>query len=150
MTGTNHGMTGAVIALVVKEPFLAIPLSYASHYACDAIPHYGLVVGGELFDKKFNYTLLADFMTALVIMVILGAKFPSQKWVIWSCMVAAASPDLMWAYYNLYIEKIQHKKPHLGIIARFHTWIQWYQKPKGRFVEMTWFLMMGLIIFKQS
>src|SRR5260221_194871 len=98
MTGTNHGMTGAVIALLVKEPLIAVPLSYISHYVCDSIPHFGLGEGDELFDKKFNITLVSDFLVAVSMMVILGILFPAQRWLIWACMAAAASPDLMWAY----------------------------------------------------
>lgn len=148
MTGTNHGMTGAVIALLVKEPVIAVPLSYSSHFVCDAIPHFGLAPGDKLFDKKFNITLICDFIIAVIMMIILARLFPSQKIVIWLSMVAAASPDLMWAYYNLYIEKIKGRKPKLGIIARFHTWIQWSQTPKGWFVEIAWFLAATLLIIK--
>ena len=64
MTGFNHGMTGAVIALTVKKPELAIPLSFLSHFAQDAIPHFG-IPGYKLFTKKFNLGLLADFLFAV-------------------------------------------------------------------------------------
>jgi len=149
MTGTNHGMTGAVIALLVKRPELAVPLSFLSHFACDAIPHFGLAPGAKLFDRKFNLTLMTDFLLAIVLMVVFGILFPSQKWLIWACMVAAASPDLMWAYYNLYVEKIKGQKPRLGLLARFHKWIQWSETPKGWFVEGGWFITLGLIILSR-
>jgi hypothetical protein len=42
MTGFNHGMAGAVIALTVKQPVLAVPLAFLSHFATDMIPHFGL------------------------------------------------------------------------------------------------------------
>lgn len=142
-------MTGAVIALLVKEPALAVPLSFLSHFVCDAIPHFGLAPGEKLFERKFNFILSSDFITALCTMVILGMLFPAQSWLIWSCMVAAASPDLMWAYYNLYIEKLQKKKPRFGLLARFHIWIQWSQTPKGWFVEGAWFLATIAVILAQ-
>lgn len=150
MTGTNHGMTGAVIALLVKEPSLAIPLSFTSHFVCDSIPHYGIADGDELFDKKFNITLACDFLFAVGMMVVIGLLFPAQKWLVWGCMVAAASPDLMWAYYELYIEKIKGKKPKFDPLARFHIWIQWSETPKGWIVEFFWFVAMWLIILAQK
>jgi hypothetical protein len=149
MTGTNHGMTGAAIALLVKEPALAVPLSFLSHFACDAIPHSGLPPGGKLFNRFFNVTLITDFVVAVIMMVILGILFPSHKWLIWACMIAAASPDLMWAYYHLYLQKIKNRKPKLGPLARFHSWIQWSQTPKGWFVEVIWFLAVGAFILSR-
>lgn len=149
MTGTNHGMTGAVIALLVKEPALAVPLSFVSHFICDAIPHFGLGPGDELFDRKFNITLASDFLVAVSIMIILGALFPAQRWVIWACMIVAASPDLMWAYYHLYVQKIKHRRAKFGPLARFHSWIQWSQTPAGWFVDIGWFILMGGLILTQ-
>ena len=150
MTGTNHGMTGALIALIVKEPLLAISLSFASHFACDSIPHFGLAPGDELFDKKFNTTLALDFSVAVVMMLLIGFVFPAHRWLIWACMIAAASPDLMWAYYELYIKKIKKGTPKLDPLARFHTWIQWSQTPQGWFVEIFWFIAMGALILFQK
>ena len=148
MTGTNHGLTGAVIALLVKEPLLAVPLSFASHFACDAIPHYG-VTSGKLFTKRYNIMLTTDFLVAVGFMVIFGFMFPAQKWVIWFCMVAAASPDLMWAYYRLYVETIKKRTVKKDPLARFHTWIQWSQTAKGTYIEILWAITMGAIILSQ-
>lgn len=142
-------MTGAVIALLVKEPAIAVPLSFVSHFACDAIPHFGLASGVKFFDRKFNTMLISDFIVAVTLMAILGSQFPHQKWTIWACMVAAASPDLMWAYYNLYIKKINNRKPKYDPIARFHLWIQWSETVKGWFMEFAWFIAMGSIILYQ-
>lgn len=146
MTGTNHGMTGALIALLVKEPGLAIPLSFASHFACDAIPHAGLAEGDKLFAKKFNRILTTDFLVAVGMMGLLGGLFPSERVVIWVCMIAAASPDLMWAYYHLYVETLKRRKARLDPLARFHTWIQWSETPKGWLVEGMWFVLVGSTI----
>lgn len=82
-------------------------------------------------------------------MVILGILFPAQRLVIWLCMVAAASPDLMWAYYHLYVERLKNRKPHLGILARFHAWVQWSQTPAGWLVEAAWFMLTGSLIIIQ-
>lgn len=149
MTGTNHGITGAVLALLVKEPALAVTLSFFSHFACDAIPHFGLAPKDRLFDHKFNIILSLDFLIAVSLMVVLGLLFPKHRWLIWTCMIAAASPDLMWAYYRLYIERIKKQKVHLGTFAQFHQGIQWSETPKGWFVEIGWLLVMGAIIVGQ-
>jgi hypothetical protein len=135
-------MTGAVIALVVRQPAIAIPLSFASHFICDAIPHYGMA-NDRLFSRKFNAVLLGDFLFAVSLMAALAGLFPAERWLIWTCMIAAASPDLMWAYYKLYREHIQNKPARLDPLARFHSWIQWSQTRPGLMVEVAWFLTMA-------
>lgn len=149
MTGTNHGLTGAAIALLVNEPSLAVPLSFVSHFACDALPHFGPAPGEKLFERKFNIILITDFIVAATSMIVLAILFPADKWLIWMCMVAAASPDLVWAYYLLYIQKIKARVPKLDPLSRFHSLIQWSQTPKGWFVEVFWFIAMGAVILSQ-
>ncbi len=92
-------MTGAVIALAVINPYLAIPLSLASHYATDLIPHYGFRQS-EVLEKSFNKYLALDFVLSVFLMGILGLLFPQQKWLIWACMIVAAIPDLAWWFYR--------------------------------------------------
>ena len=148
-------MTGAVIALTVKQPLLAVPLSFLSHFAQDMLPHwnYGLSrqKGEEpkFFSRRFNLFLTLDLMTALIIMAILAIAFPSHLWLIWACMIAAASPDLMWAYYRLYRQHIKGEKPIFPWFARFHSSIQWSQTTAGGLVEIIWFILTGLIILAQ-
>jgi hypothetical protein len=69
MTGFNHGMTGAAIALAVKQPALAVPLAFLSHFVTDMIPHFGLNEQ-ELFSKRFNLILFADFIFAISLMAV--------------------------------------------------------------------------------
>jgi hypothetical protein len=154
MTGTNHGMTGAVIALLVKEPVLAVPLSFLSHFACDAIPHFGVKdhpgePDDELFKTKFNIILVIDFLVAVSLMLLLGHLFPDRKWLIWGCMVAAAIPDLVHIYYRIYLERVKKMKYKRDPISRFHHWIQYSQTTQGVFVELAWFVSMGAIILAQ-
>jgi len=138
-------MTGAVIALTVKNPILAVPLAFLSHFVQDLIPHYGSK-NTKLFGRGFNTYLIADFLFSLCLMALLGFWFPSHTWIIWGCMIAAASPDLMWAYYKLYIGHIKMREIKLGSVAAFHQSIQWKQTPPGAIVEAVWFVSMGAIL----
>jgi hypothetical protein len=135
-------MTGAVIALVVKQPALAVPLAFLSHFIIDAIPHFG-VIEKEIFGRRFNIILILDFLFAVCLMILLAFLFPAHAWIIWACMIAAASPDLMWAYHRLYLMK---RPRRFGIIAKFHSKIQWSQTMPGACVEALWFLLIGSLI----
>lgn len=138
-------MTGAVIALGITQPVFAIPLAFASHFAIDIIPHFGLDEE-ELFNRHFNTILALDFLFAIFMMIILGLTFPSQKWTIWACMIAAAIPDAASAYYRLYIEKIKKTTVRYGRLYAFHRKIQWSQTFPGILVEAAWFILMGSLI----
>ncbi len=147
MTGFNHGLTGATIALTVKIPLLAVPLSFASHFLQDMIPHFGMSKD-KLFGRAFNAFLLFDFLLSLSLMVVFKFWFPDHFVLIWACMIAAAAPDLMWAYYKLYIEHIKKKTVKHDRLAVFHQKIQWSQTPKGLSIEFGWLLMMIALLVK--
>ena len=146
MTGTNHGMTGAVIAVTIHQPAVALPLSFVSHFVCDAIPHFANPKI-PFFSKKFNTILISDFVLAVICMIVLAVIFPSKMWLIWACMILAASPDLAWGYYELYEKYLCKKEIKLDFISRFHVWIQWSQTVRGAYVELAWFVSMAGLIF---
>ncbi len=134
-------MTGAIIALTVKNPVLAVPLSFISHFAQDLVPHFDHFAGvndEHLFERKFNISLVTDFLLSITLMIVLAILFPAHKWLIWSCMVAAACPDLASSYYHLYIERIKKQKPKYDLLTKFHYSLQWSATPRGVIVEIAW------------
>lgn len=134
-------MTGAVLALVIKNPAIAVPLSFISHFAQDLVPHFDFFAGPKnehLFKRKFNVSLTTDFLLSISLMVTLAILFPAHKWLIWACMVAAACPDLAQAYYHLYIERIKKQQPKYDRLSALHYKLQWSATPKGAIVEITW------------
>lgn len=151
MTGTNHGITGAMIALTVKEPLLAVPVSLISHFVCDALPHFGVKDEpkegrSEVFSLKFNIILITDFLVAVGLMALFGYWFPEQKWLIWACMVTAAAPDLANIYTRIYLERV---KGRIYDPSKYWTSrIQWSSTYWGAFPELAWFLIMGWIIIQ--
>lgn len=144
-------MTGAVIALTIKQPAIAIPLSFLSHFAQDLVPHwdYGIKKDGTKLNNsdywRFAFYLLLDFCFAIFLMSVLAHLFPSQKWLIWSCMIAAAAPDLMWAYYHVYLG-YKKREVNLDPVAKMHQAIQWSQTTLGGLAEVAWFVGSWLIV----
>lgn len=149
MTGTNHGMTGAVIAVAVRQPYLALPLAFLSHFACDALPHFGME-SSQTFKKRFNLVLTADFLTALLTMAVIGSLYPGQALTIWGSMILAASPDLMWLYHYGYVERYLRRPVRLGVLGRLHTWLQWSQTLPGLAYEVIWFALMAALLIRWS
>lgn len=133
-------MTGAVIALAVKQPALAIPLSFASHFAADAIPHFGFKLE-QVLGRKFNAFHTADFVLSISLMAILGALFPAKALLIWACMIAAAIPDLAW-WFNR--KSVRHWPGSLDKITKFHWDIS--SHINHLYFDAVWFASMWAII----
>lgn len=142
MTATNHVIAGALVATYVHNPWVALPVAFASHFVFDAIPHFG-IPGTKHDDLKFFLMLATDMALAASILVALLVLHPANVYLIVACGIAAASPDLMWLYY-LIIRKGEnkHRWPRL---VRFHSDIQ-TERPWLILVELVWFVFGGALL----
>lgn len=136
MTATNHALTGAAIASVIQQPWLALPLAFVSHFACDALPHFGLKAK-NFFGSQIMYLYLAAEAIVLAGLVIFLLSQPlSQPILLASCAFLAMSPDLAWLYYGV---KGRHGQPaSYDWLSRWHARIQWSETSWGIIVEVGW------------
>lgn len=149
MTGINHAVTGAVIAAAIKQPVLAIPLAFASHYILDVIPHFGLTLNILERNRKriFRTVLSMDVpatILALIFIPILASNVVPARLTL-TCMVAAIGPDFAWVYR--FIKETRTKK----FIApnkfnAFHAGIQWSETPWGLGVEVVYLGIASIIL----
>jgi membrane-bound metal-dependent hydrolase YbcI (DUF457 family) len=144
MTATNHVLAGAVVALAVKQPALAIPLAVLSHFLLDALPHYGFE-SGTIFEHSKHKRSLTQLITpvdgglAIVILLWLGffldASVPNLLIVI--CAFAAYVPDILWL--PTFIKELRtHVWEPRGWFLKLHQKIQWRERPWGIYVELAW------------
>lgn len=146
MTATNHALTGAIIGLVVGQPLIAVPAALASHFVCDALPHFKFNLPDKVLLKTsgFRNYLIADASSCILLVAIL-AIFQPQHWLLASiCAFLATSPDLLWV--NKYLETRRGKHWKRGSFARFAGGIQWFQRPIGAVVEIAWFAAAVIIL----
>ena len=147
MTAVNHALTGAVIGLVVGEPLVAVPAALASHFVCDAVPHFGNTVIPDKIRLKsvgFRNYLILD-ASLCVLLVVCLAIFQPQHWFLASvCAFIATSPDLLWL--NRYLKARRGQRWKWNAFARFAGGIQWFQQPIGALVEAAWFIAAVVII----
>jgi hypothetical protein len=146
MTATNHALTGAIIGLTIGNPLIAIPLAIASHFVMDAIPHFGTEGDVPSFLRKNSFLLLLVGDAALCgLLVLLLVLLRPENWLLASfCAFFATSPDLLWI--NQYLKARAHKEWKPGLIARFSIWTQWFQRPIGSLVEITWFVCSSILL----
>ena len=137
MTATNHALTGAIIGLTVATPF-AFVLALLSHFALDAIPHFGTdeVDSDRLKKKLFEKYLIAEFIVCVTIVVVLRVQSPSFWLVPAVCAFIATSPDLI--SYRRFSATRKNKVFKPNMYERFAGDIQWFEKPIGAVVEVVW------------
>lgn len=88
---TNHVLSGALLGAAVRSPAAALPLGVASHFALDAVPHWGQ----WLSRSHFLRIAVADGLTGLAAMGAAAALAPRQgRAAVLAGMVGASLPDL--------------------------------------------------------
>jgi hypothetical protein len=134
-----------LIAAVVPNPWVALPLAFASHFICDALPHLGTKF--SLKSKGFSTILLIDMGLAALLLLVITAAQPEHWLVITSAGIAAASPDLAWLPDYMHAVSKWPRLRH-GWLARFHGWIQWSETPWGLLVEVPWLAAILLLLVR--
>ncbi len=144
MTATNHTITGVLIGLSVHQPVIAIVLAVMSHFVLDAIPHYS---DPKFVGKKLAPILAIDASVALIVLGSVVMLQPEYWLLAVVCGIAAASPDLMW--FPLWLRAVlgKPKKP-LNLIQRFHSNIQWAEKPYNYPYEVVWSVVCVFLLVK--
>lgn len=144
MTTTNHALTGALIATVIKQPYLAIPLAFLSHFLCDALPHFD---SGFTFGKRSMYIyLFLDGLTAILFALFLLWQGVENPLLLAVSGFAAMSPDLIWLYYGIKGRLNVYQK--YGKITQIHHKIQWSATKWGIVPELFWAALMTTTILQ--
>jgi hypothetical protein len=139
MTGLNHVLTGTAIALAVKQPLLAAPLAFLSHFLLDVTPHFGGTPVYEYGHKIFPYIMLADGIVCTGVVALLCALFPNHGALICLCVLSAILPDIiLFDYYA-------NGRP-TGWFHRFHLGIQWFERPQGAIVEASYCVFIATVV----
>ena len=142
MTATNHALTGAIIGLSISNPWLALPLAFASHFVLDALPHHGSTgaVDKVISSPKFARNLAIDASLCIILVAILFLSQPVNWLLAAACAFLATSPDLEWTANFFRARAGKKMKKIKDPIGRLHAKVQWFQKPIGAIVEIVWFV----------
>lgn len=133
MTGYNHALTGAAIALAVRQPLLAAPLAFLSHFALDVTPHFGGTPIYEYGHKLFPFIMVGDGVITTSVLFVICAFVPLQTALILLCALCAILPDvLLFTYYA-------NGRPNTWF-HRIHLTMQWFERPEGAMVEAAYAL----------
>jgi hypothetical protein len=138
MMATNHALTGTLIALAVGIPAIALPAAFASHFVCDAIPHFdsSMESNAWLKSRKFTGLLIVDGSLCILLVAVLAIKQPEHWLLATVCAFLAASPDLFWI--NRWLKLKRGKLWYPNLFSKFAGWVQWKTGPFGVLTEAAW------------
>lgn len=153
MTATNHAVTGALIAAAVSNPVIGLPLALLSHFALDALPHFGAHTVAKPGSKEFKYILIFDgFLTTSFLITIFFAGIAADYpwWLLPLGGFLGGIPDLMWLKH--YQNDLRGQDKHWDIVRTIHKKIQRYEVSWGWTVEAVWFvcgiILLNRVLFK--
>ena len=136
MTASAHAATGALLAVVIDKPILALPVAFLSHFALDAIPHFGYPghggFGPALKHRTSKVVAVADPLLVILLFGLLA--YYSADVYVYAAALLAASPDIEW-FVALFFYERRNKRPPRSPIYSVHANIQWMERPSGLWVD---------------
>jgi hypothetical protein len=131
MTGLNHTLVGAAVALTFKNPILIAPIALASHFVCDALPHFGDHPKLKPYNSAFMKYLRIEALLCIAALLFAIALSPTNWFILGLGAAFATLPDFLWPF--------QHKFPRwTAPFYRFHTVIQWGERSYGWTYEIVY------------
>lgn len=113
MLETPHIALGVAIAVAIPNPYIAIPLAFASHFILDMTPHWNPHLNTEI--KKYGHlTKQTLFIIGLDLAcaVVLTTFLAKNDITIYLAAFAAILPDIvegpyfLWGWRNKYLDPI--------------------------------------------
>ena len=139
MLATNHAMTGIALGATLPIQY-AIPIALASHFALDALPHYGAHDNTALKSRKHYYIVHFDTLVALTLALI---AVWSGFWILFLVGLAAYLPDSQWVIQYFRNGKSLHVESE-NRLGKFHERIQ-HEYRWGLGVELPVALILGIM-----
>lgn len=141
---TNHLVTGAAIAVMIKNPVLALPLAFVSHFVLDALPHYGEIKPDEYTYSRSSWAVvIVNLMLSITFLLWLGLN---THYFLIACAVVAFSPDLVWSY-RFVKNRLGGKVGPRNAFSRFHEKLQ-RESRWGIVVELLYLIVLATTLMK--
>jgi hypothetical protein len=141
-------LAGAVMAAGLQQPFLVVPLAFASHFVLDVLPHFGINEPDVTIRNRhplFRYIVVIDTILAITLLALLPFLAGSVSWWILGLgMLCAWGPDALWVAH--FVRHLRGRPAQHNRFTHFHQRIQWFERPVGLIVELVWFAAMGVFL----
>jgi hypothetical protein len=124
MLSISHSLTGAFLAVALRNPVLVVPVVLASHYLEDWFPHWDVGTGLSNGTRKKNHALTMEFielgLSFGLLYWIFQAGMSEVNWLAWFGAFLALLPDFMEAPRNFLKWEPAWLKPLNDLHHAFH------------------------------
>jgi hypothetical protein len=132
MIGFNHALVGGLIGKLLPLP-IAIPLSIASHFILDALPHYGIPQHHRDSSKFWKYFFILEFFATIGLAV---WALANHHYAMYICGQLAVLPDFVWVAKVIKNRSFNLTKTRVSPYERWHIRIQRFERRWGIWVEL--------------
>lgn len=115
---TPHAVTGAAIAVIFPYPVVCIPLSVASHFFLDTIPHWQETLPPYRANSFTLIRTVADIIVTGLCLSYIVSLHSQLTPVILLCAVAGVLPDSDVIIHQFRLQKIQST----GLFQKYWNW----------------------------
>lgn len=140
MTGFNHTITGALAAAVLPVP-MAPFASFFSHFALDALPHFGRSQPFGIGGRYFWLHMTVDATASLAALGFALYLFPGSWPIILGSVFASVLPDIPWALRS-------YAPSWMDRYYVFHKNIQWGERPYGWVFEVAYLMIIATVLWQ--
>lgn len=140
MTATNHAVFGALTVAVVSNPVIGLPLAILSHFALDALPHFGAYSVASPTSREFKAIHATDaFLATTFILLVTFAGYRAgwTWWLLPTAAILAYLPDVVW--FKHYQDDLRDAGDDWGWFRKWHKKIQRWELSWGWIIEFVWF-----------
>lgn len=111
MTATAHALVSGAIAAAIPDPYIALPLAFASHFLMDAVPHWDIGTDWRMRPKR-NTGMIAimDTIIGFTVTYFLFAGKVDSVFLL-SAITVGNLPDWLEAPYYIFFASQQRKEP---------------------------------------
>jgi hypothetical protein len=94
MIFTPHAVAGAAIGILIPNPWLAVPVAIASHYALDSLLHWQETLAPYEPTRRTYARIALDIPAGIALVALFSHWNPGQALTIWLGAGAALLPDI--------------------------------------------------------
>ena len=137
-------MTGVALLAVTRQPAMVLPMAFVSHFVLDALPHYG-----QLYEDRKRLFRSIVTVDTILLLSLLVYGIVQQEWLWIAAGLAALSPDFVWIYRFIVLEKFGKLRwqPVQNRFNRFHAWIQKHEFKNGVYIEVAYLCIISMTVF---
>lgn len=147
MTSTGHALIGALVAAKFNDPYIALSLSFLSHYPSDILPHWdvGTHLGKKSAKRRFIEGSI-DIAIGLVLSVILYSylSLENNYILLLLCIFSAQLPDWISSPVTVFKMNIPLIKQLDDFSDRLHNKLD---KPWGIVTQIAALAMLYIVLF---